>query len=78
MQIYEDGCHCGRVRFRAEVDLELMSACNCSMCAKKGSLHLVVPPEQFTLLSGEDALVTYTFGTVNAQPLSVMRHVVGA
>ena len=33
------------------------------MCAKKGFLHLIVPPEQFELLSGQDALTTYEFNT---------------
>lgn len=33
------------------------------MCAKSGYLHLIVPAEQFTLLSGQDALTTYTFNT---------------
>jgi hypothetical protein len=33
------------------------------MCAKKGFLHLIVAPEQFELLSGKDALTTYTFNT---------------
>jgi hypothetical protein len=32
----EGGCHCGRVRFRAQVDLEFLSQCNCSVCTKKG------------------------------------------
>lgn len=30
---------------------------------KKGFLHLIVPPEQFTLLKGADSLITYTFNT---------------
>jgi len=60
---YEGGCHCGRVRFRVTADLERVTECNCSMCTKKGILHLIVPPEQFELLSGEDALATYQFNT---------------
>ena len=43
----EGGCHCGRVRFRAQVDLELLSQCNCSICTKKGILHLPIAPEDF-------------------------------
>jgi hypothetical protein len=33
------------------------------MCNKKGFLHLIVPRDQFELLSGNDALTTYTFNT---------------
>jgi hypothetical protein len=63
MQTYEGGCHCGRVRFRVAADLGAVSQCNCSMCAKKGFLHLIVPPERFELLAGRDDLTTYEFNT---------------
>jgi hypothetical protein len=63
MEVYEGGCHCGRVRFRVEVEgLEALD-CNCSICKKKGFLHLIVSRERFTLLRGEDALAIYTFNT---------------
>jgi len=61
--MYEGGCHCGAVRFRVAVDKHEAADCNCSICHKKGFLHLIVPPEHFTLLSGEDVLTTYTFNT---------------
>lgn len=61
--VYEGGCHCGAVRFRVVVDKHEAVDCNCSICQKKGFLHLIVPPEDFTLLSGEDVLTTYTFNT---------------
>jgi hypothetical protein len=56
----EGGCHCGRVRFRAQVDLDLLSQCNCTVCTKKGILHLPVAPENFELLRGKNSLTTYT------------------
>jgi hypothetical protein len=59
----QGGCHCGRVRFRVTADLDTVTECNCSICTKKGILHLIVPPENFELLSGKDDLVTYTFNT---------------
>jgi len=62
-QTYEGGCHCGRVRFRVTASLDRVSECNCSMCTKKGFLHLIVAPEQFELLSGADALTSYEFNT---------------
>jgi len=61
------GCHCGRVRFRVTADLSRVTNCNCSICTKKGFLHLIVPPEQFELLSGADALTTYRFNTGTAR-----------
>jgi len=33
------------------------------MCGKKGFLHLIVSPEQFELIRGQDDLTTYQFNT---------------
>ena len=63
LEVYQGGCHCGQVRIRVRADLTQISECNCSICTKKGILHLVVPPEQFELLQGEGAITTYTFGS---------------
>jgi hypothetical protein len=62
-QTFEGGCHCGRVRFRVTADLDGITECNCSICRKKGFLHLIVPLEQFELVSGENDLATYRFNT---------------
>lgn len=66
---YEGGCHCGAVRFRVMVEKHEAIECNCSICTKKGFLHLIVPAENFTLLNGEDALTTYQFNTGTAKHL---------
>jgi hypothetical protein len=63
MKTMQGGCHCGRVRFRVTADLDRVTVCNCSICSKKGFLHLIVPPAQFELVSGKDDLTTYTFNT---------------
>ena len=64
MQWHRGGCHCGAVAFEVEApdEVELVD-CNCSMCAKTGYLHLIVPKSRFKLLRGEDMLTTYTFNT---------------
>ncbi len=58
------GCHCGRVRFEvtAPASIEVLE-CNCSICSKTAYLHLIVPRERFTLLSGREALTLYSFNT---------------
>jgi hypothetical protein len=61
--IYEGGCHCGAVRFQVEITHFEAIDCNCSICRKKGFLHLIIPPEQFTLIKGKEALSTYRFNT---------------
>ncbi len=65
--VLEGGCHCGAVRFRVTVRSRKVVECNCSMCAKKGFLHLIVPESDFELVRGADALTTYTFGTHTAK-----------
>lgn len=66
----QGGCHCGAVRFAAEVPRAVrLLACNCSMCAKTGFLHLIVPHGDFRLLSGADQLSSYRFGTRAAEHL---------
>ncbi|BBD61463.1 glutathione-dependent formaldehyde-activating GFA [Nostoc sp. HK-01] len=65
--IYEGGCHCSAVRFRVVVKQHKVDDCNCSICRKKGFLHLIIPKEQFTLLQGENKLTTYQFNTGVAQ-----------
>ena len=67
LETREGGCHCGRVRFRARVDLDLLSQCGCTVCTKKGILHLPVFPSEFQLLRGKTALTVYTFETGVAQ-----------
>jgi hypothetical protein len=64
---FEGQCHCGRVRFRVTGDLAETTLCNCSICSKKGFLHLIVAPAAFELLAGKDELTTYQFNTNTAQ-----------
>ena len=67
LETREGGCHCGRVRFRAKVDLDRLSHCSCSICTKKGILLLSTDLANFQLLRGKSALKAYTFGTGVAQ-----------
>ena len=64
------GCHCGRVRFeiQAPAAIEVLD-CNCSMCAKSGYLHLIVPQSRFRLLAGSESLTSYQFNTGTAKHL---------
>ena len=64
------GCHCGAVRFQAEVPVEVeILDCNCSICSATGFLHLIVPHGDFVLQSGEAALTSYRFGSGAANHL---------
>ena len=59
---YSGSCHCQKVKFTVDGDIEKAIECNCSICAKRGSLLAFVPEEKFELLSGEQDLTDYQFG----------------
>jgi hypothetical protein len=55
-------CHCGAVRFEAELDASTGTMCNCTVCIKIASVGAIVKPAAFRLVSGEDSLSTYEWG----------------
>lgn len=59
--IYKGSCHCGGVAFEVEGEINGAVACNCSICARKGSLLWFVARDKLKLLTPEDAAATYTF-----------------
>lgn len=64
------GCHCGAVRFEVALpDVAAASDCNCSICARTGFIHLIVPESRFRLVAGEDSLTAYRFNTGTAEHL---------
>jgi hypothetical protein len=68
--VHAGGCHCGAVRFEVRAPARpRVQRCNCSICAKTGFEHLIVPDADFRLLSGQDRLTSYTFNTGVARHL---------
>lgn len=64
------GCHCGGVRFEVALP-EVVEAqtCNCSMCAKSGFIHVIVPESRFRITRGAERLAEYSFNTRVAKHL---------
>jgi len=58
---YRGSCHCGRIAFAVEGQLEQAMECNCSHCSRKGYLLWFLPRAQLKLLTPEADLATYTF-----------------
>jgi hypothetical protein len=58
---YQGSCHCGRVRFEAEGEIDSAMACNCSICQRKGALMWFVPRSAMQLLTPEEDVASYLF-----------------
>lgn len=57
---YAGSCHCGAIRFEADIDLAAGTAkCNCTFCTKARAWKAFVKPSQFRLLSGKDKAKGY-------------------
>lgn len=63
LKTYPGRCHCGAVRFEADVDIAAGTCkCNCTFCTM-GRLWVVnAEPSRFRLVSGRDALADYRGG----------------
>jgi hypothetical protein len=66
-QTYRGSCHCGRVRFEADADLDHVRVCDCSICRRRGALLHRVEPDRFRLQTPLDDLALYTFHTHTAR-----------
>jgi hypothetical protein len=60
MKTYSGSCHCGDVRFEADIDLSAGSnRCNCSVCKKARAWFVIVKADHFREIAGTDRLTEY-------------------
>ena len=65
---HEGGCHCGAVRYRAQVPADArVRRCKCSICAMKGVLLIDVPLTNLDVVKGDEFIALYTFNTHEAK-----------
>lgn len=62
-------CHCGAVKFTAELPYGLSSArrCACSICRMRGAVAVTANVDGLKITQGADKLATYRFNTMSAE-----------
>ena len=60
LKTYSGACHCGAVRFKADVDLaEGTIKCSCSSCTKARSWLVFARSDRFRLIAGAESQADY-------------------
>ncbi len=75
LRIYSGSCHCGAVRYEADLDLSAGTLrCNCSLCTKaRAWFAFAKGAESFRLIAGEAALAEYRW-TPEGRPEPFLRY----
>jgi hypothetical protein len=60
---YQGSCHCGKIAYEVDGEIEQVFECNCSLCSRRGYLLWFMPRDKVSLKTPESALATYKFNT---------------
>ena len=64
---YHGSCHCGKVRFEVDADLDHVRVCDCSICRRRGALIHRVNNDDLRLLTPIQELTLYEWNTKTAK-----------
>ena len=67
LKTYRGSCHCGRVRFEVDADIDHVRVCDCSICVRRGALNHRVSKDALRLLTPWSELTLYQWGTRTAR-----------
>ena len=64
---YKGSCHCGKVQFEVDLDLDHVRVCDCSLCMKRGALNHRVEDSDIRIITPLDELTLYQWHTKTAK-----------
>ena len=64
---YKGSCHCGKVQFEVDLDLDHVRVCDCSLCIKRGALNHRVEDSDIRIITPLDELTLYQWHTKTAK-----------
>ena len=64
---YKGSCHCGKVQFEVDLDLDHVRVCDCSLCVKRGALNHRVEDSDIRIITPLDELTLYQWHTKTAK-----------
>jgi hypothetical protein len=66
MRTYQGSCHCGRVRFEVDAEIDHVRSCDCTICRRRGALIHRVEQHQLRVLTPLEDLQLYQWHTHTA------------
>jgi hypothetical protein len=76
---YHGSCHCGAIRFEADIDLaDGIRKCNCSYCRKLGLQKSFAAHEALRVTEGKDRMREYQASPSNWPPGDINHYMCGA
>jgi hypothetical protein len=68
LKTYKGSCHCGAVKFEADVDLAQSTyRCNCSICRRNRFWVAIAKADGLRMTAGEEELTEYRFNSKKNQ-----------